>query len=609
MGTMLADPRSRSHCSLEGDWRFIVDPYDRGETHRFFECRGRDAAAELVEYDFDSSDSLVVPGDWNTQRPELFLYEGVLWYQRHFGAGVATGRRYFLCFGAVCQRAKVWLNGELVGEHSGGFTPFALEVTERVRDGENSLVVKVDSLHGETDVPTRLTDWKHYGGITRDVLLVELPETFVDQVFVQLAAGDPGRIAGWVRLDGPRARQSVHVVIPELGVDHAVETDDAGFARFEIAAAPEPWSPEAPRLYDVEIRAETDSLLERIGFRVIEVRGRDILLNGSPIFLCGVSLHEESILHTGRAYGETDARALLGLARELGCNFVRLAHYPHDESMARVADELGLLVWEEIPLYWGIAWESEQTFEAARAQLTELVERDRNRASVIFWSISNETPPGQARDRFLGRLVDHARALDPTRLVTSALFGNLGGVLNGLRDFVEARMRGETPEPPTFVLDDGLGDHLDVVGWNEYIGWYYSAVLARANGWTEREVREIVLEGMPSFRVDVPSGKPLVVSEFGAGAKQGRRGGPLDLWTEDYQARVYRQQLAMLGNAPALRGLSPWILVDFRTPIRWLPGVQDGWNRKGLVSEKGERKLAFEVLREEYEQRRSPGLG
>jgi beta-glucuronidase len=293
MRPILANPLSRSHGSLAGEWRFIVDPYDRGETQRFFECRSGHAAGELVEYDFEASESLVVPGDWNTQRPELFLYEGVAWYQRRFEVNVAPGRRYFLRFGAVCQRAKVWLNGKWVGEHGGGFTPFALEVTDQVRDGESSLVVKVDSLLGPHDVPTRLTDWKHYGGITRDVLLIELPETFVDQACVQLAAGDSGRIAGWVQLDGPRARQSARVLIPELGVDHAVETDEAGFAPFEIAAAPALWSPEAPRLYDVEIRAETDSLLERVGFRSIEVHGQDVLLNGAPLFLCGISMHEE----------------------------------------------------------------------------------------------------------------------------------------------------------------------------------------------------------------------------------------------------------------------------------------------------------------------------
>ena len=134
--------------------------------------------------------------------------------------------------------------------------------------------------------------------------------------------------------------------------------------------------------------------------------------------------------------------------------------------------------------------------------------------------------------RFAGDSGDGMQLTGSQFTATSALFGNLGGLLNGLRAFVEARMRGEAPEPPTFVLDDGLAEQLDVVGWNQYLGWYYSAILARANGWTERDVREIVLEGMPAFRVEVPSGKPLLVSEFGAGAKQGRRGGALDLWSE-----------------------------------------------------------------------------
>jgi beta-glucuronidase len=112
---------------------------------------------------------------------------------------------------------------------------------------------------------------------------------------------------------------------------------------------------------------------------------------------------------------------------------------------------------------------------------------------------------------------------------------------------------------------------------------------------------------MAQFGVEVPSGKPLIVSEFGAGAKFGRRADSLELWSEDYQARVYRQQLAMIENAKTLRGLSPWILKDFRTPLRFLPNIQDGWNRKGLISEMGEKKLAFQVLREAYERRRAGG--
>ena len=601
MAPLLANPAARSHRSLSGDWHFILDPYDRGEGVRFYECR-RGGPGELVEYDFETSDTLEVPGDWNTQRAELFHYEGVAWYQRRFEARPTPGRRSFLRFGAVCYRASVWVNGQAVGEHTGGFTPFAVEVTDVLRsDEENTLVLKVDSLHGTGDVPTRVTDWKHYGGPTRDVLLVDVPETYVDQIFLQLAPGRTDRLEGFVQLDGARLEQSVRVEIPELGIDQAFPTDAAGLARIAIDARPELWQPGAARLYDVSFHADGDVLGERIGFRTLEVRGTDILVNGEPVFLRGISVHEESILRGGRAHGQDDAQSLLGLAQELGANFVRLAHYPHDESMARAADALGLLVWEEIPLYWSIAWDDPETFTSARSQLTELVERDRNRASVVLWSISNETPPGEARSDFLAKLAAHVRELDPTRLVTSALFGNLGALLGNLRTFIEAGLEGTPCDPPTIVIDDDLAEHLDVVGWNQYLGWYYSAFLSQAQKWPERRVREIVLGGMAGFRVEVPSGKPLVVSEFGAGAKQGRRGDALDVWSEDYQAHVYRQQLAMLSRVPALRGLSPWILKDFRTPIRWLPGVQDGWNRKGLVSETGERKLAFDVLREAYD--------
>jgi len=152
----------------------------------------------------------------------------------------------------------------------------------------------------------------------------------------------------------------------------------------------------------------------------------------------------------------------------------------------------------------------------------------------------------------------------------------------------------------TFVLDDPIAEVLDVVGWNEYMGWYYSGFIARQMDIPEREIRRIVLESMPHFEIVVASGKPLIISECGAGAKQGLHGAEDELWTEEYQARVYRQQLAMLANAPAWRGITPWILKDFRAPLRLLPGIQDGFNRKGLVSETGEKKAAFAVLRDFY---------
>src|SRR5262249_51541129 len=160
---------------------------------------------------------------------------------------------------------------------------------------------------------------------------------------------------------------------------------------------------------------------DQIGFRSIEVRGRDILLNGKAVFLRGVSIHEESPKRPGRAWNEEDARTLLSWAKELGCNFVRLAHYPHNEAMIRMADQMGVLVWAEVPVYWTIQWINPDTLRNAENQLREMIARDHNRASLIIYSVANETPITDERNRFLEQLIHEAHSLDPTRLVSAAL--------------------------------------------------------------------------------------------------------------------------------------------------------------------------------------------
>ena len=140
-----------------------------------------------------------------------------------------------------------------------------------------------------------------------------------------------------------------------------------------------------------------DKVHDAIGFRTIETHGTQILLNGKPIFLRGISLHEEAPIRGGRAFSQKDAETLLGWAHELGCNFVRLTHYPHSENMTRLADRMGLMVWSEIPVYWDIDWENPATLQNAENQLHEMIARDHNRASVVFWSLSNETPVKPAR--------------------------------------------------------------------------------------------------------------------------------------------------------------------------------------------------------------------
>ena len=203
------------------------------------------------------------------------------------------------------------------------------------------------------------------------------------------------RLSGWVKLDGPRRSQEVTVGVAEAKTKVTLRTDADGFARFDVPADVTLWSPDAPKLYAVDIVAETDRIQDRIGLRTVTARGTDILVDGSPVFLRGVSVHEQAPMREGRAYSASDARTLLGWARDLGASFVRLAHYPHNENMLRAADEMGLLVWAEIPVYWTIDWGNPSTLENARRQLGEMIARDRNRASAVIWSVGNETPEGR----------------------------------------------------------------------------------------------------------------------------------------------------------------------------------------------------------------------
>ena len=591
---LIQNADARDHVVLDGTWKAIVDPFDVGYRNIFDEPTtdrwfARDARPverwDRVEYSFDDDGALRVPGDWNSQRDRLFFYEGTVWYRRTLRVSRRADERLVLRVGAANQRARVFFDGELVAEHEGGYTPFDVELTDRVaptaaplalgnvEGTEHTLVVWVNNRRERTGVPTDNMDWWNYGGLTRSVRLLRLPGTFVRDYSVRLDPEAPGEVEAWVVLDGSRPAQSVTVSIPELGVSQTAQTDAGGVARLRLPFAGERWSPEAPRLYDVVVESETDRVEDRVGFRTVATDGFDILLNGEPVFLRGISVHEEAPGRGGRGLTPAENRQLLTWAKELGCNYVRLAHYPHNEAMLRAADEMGLLVWSEIPAYWALTWDDPGTYALAEQQLREMVTRDRNRASIVLWSVANETPVSPARTDFLARLAATARSLDTSRLVTAAVFAGAS----------------ERPDGTTLLrIEDPLAQHLDVVGVNEYFGWY---------------------DGLPAkartLRWETTVTKPLVLSEFGAGALYGLRGDSLTRWTEDYQADLYREQLAMLRRVPFLRGLSPWILADFRSPRRPLPHIQDWWNRKGLVSERGERKEAFGVLRAFYDEVRA----
>ncbi len=574
---------ARQTQSLNGDWDYMVDQQEQGyydyrmniNRWGYFLNAKAQRPSDLVEYNFDESPSMHVPGDWNTQLAELFLYEGTIWMKRDFNYTPVEGQRLLLYFGAVNYEAIVYVNGKKAGRHEGGFTPFCFDVTDVVKEGKNFVIVKIDNKRHQDNVPTRIFDWWNYGGITRDVMLVSVPETYVEDYSLQLDKNVNGKkrtLNFSLKLNQPVAGQEITVSIPELKIKQKFVTDAKGEilnSQFSILNSKlQLWSPETPKLYQVEITTDNEKIADEIGFRTIETRGKQLLLNGKPLFLRGVCAHEETAYTSRRCNSTEDADTLLSWARQLGCNFLRLAHYPHNELAVREAERQGFLLWSEIPVYWTISWQNADTYKNAERQLTDMIRRDHNRAAIIIWSLANETPHSDARDVFLSRLAKTARSLDNTRLISMAM------EVTGASNYVNR-------------LHDNMNQYVDVVSFNQYIGWY-------------RDVNDA-----PKMRWEIPYDKPVIISEFGGGAKAGYHGDKEQRWTEEFQENLYRENLAMLEKIDGLAGTCPWVLKDFRSPRRPLPGIQDDFNRKGLVSDQGQRKKAFYVMRDWYAKKKN----
>lgn len=581
---LIINTENRKNISLNGNWHYIIDPYENGfYDYRFKERNEADPEAywnrpivnnpsDRVEHSYSDEYSLKVPGDWNSQDPVFKYYEGSVWYQREFDISESQAfQRAFLYFGAVNYEAHVYLNGKKLGMHKGGFTPFNFEIPKNLlKPKGNFLVVKVDNKRHADEIPTVNTDWWNFGGITRDVKLLLLPENFVQQFTLQLDPDEFSKgkknqtLTGNLKLNKPVETSEVTVSIPELKLSEKVQMKGQNMEYRLPVKNLQLWSPENPKLYQVDLIFQNDTLRDKIGFRDIRVSGKDVILNGKKIFLRGISIHEEIPQEVRRARTKKDAEQLLGWAKDLHANMVRLAHYPHNENMTRTADSLGILVWSEIPVYWTIDFESDEVLEKAKKQLKEMIIRDRNKASVIIWSVGNETPVSPARTAFMKSLVATAKLMDNSRLVSAAL---------------EVHHENEKN-----IIDDPLGAVTDIVSVNEYLGWYGGLPNAKENSTWE-----------------VTYDKPLFFSETGAGAKGGYHGDKNQRWTEEFQQWYFEETIKMMKRMPEnYTGMSPWILTDFRSPRRNHPEFQQGWNRKGLIDNNGNKKKAFLILQEYY---------
>jgi beta-glucuronidase len=548
----------RAAHSLAGDWGFVLDPFREGLRQRWFAHDATPIDAWQTPRDCDDGawQTMAVPGCWTTARDEWRHYEGAAWYQRGLDAAPpAPGERVFLRIGAASGRCRVFLNGAFLGLHRGGWTAFAVEIGPHLRARDNHLMIEVDTTRRDDSLPMSHFDWFNHGGLFRAVEVLRVPETFIADTRLHLDAD--GRVEASVTLSGP-AEGTARLEIAGLGsADIPVA---GGRGRVSLDLDPRLWSPEGPHLYDVTLRFGADQVADRIGFRRIERRGTGLWLNGKPLQLRGLCVHEDD-RETGFVATEADLRRRFADLRALGGNALRLAHYPHCEEAAQIADEVGVLLWEEIPVYWAIAFEDLGTQAEAQHQLTSLIRRDANRASVILWGIGNENADSDARLAFMAGLAQAARVEDPTRLIAAACLIN--------------RSR--------FRIEDRLTEHLDVIGLNEYFGWY-----------------EPGFEGLARLLANSTPDRPVVISETGADALAGHHGPEDQLFTEEHQARVLSTQVAMADDCPYIAGIFPWLLYDFRSARRQTR-YHRGWNRKGLIAEdKTTRKLGFAALQAAY---------
>lgn len=551
----------RSTEKLNGRWHYVHDLYDVGFRDSWFKKRVKNPEGLRDPWDFHPKDGkeIMLPCCWNTVDPKLFYFEGSVWFSREFEYKKDRGdERVFLRIGAANYDTKIFLNNKFLGNHIGGSTPFFVELTDTIIN-ENELLISVNNSRTGDSVPMKNTDWNNWGGLYRDIELVRVPQVFISEFSVSLVPdGEYNKIEVSCTTSDKVNTQGT-LVIPELGINKDIEINE-GIANIQINATPDLWEPGNPVLYNVSFRTEDDYVEDMVGFREVKVKGTKVFLNGKDIFLRGISVHEDDA-DNGKYLSDMDLERRFNHAKELGVNFLRLAHYPHDERVPKMADRKGILLWEEIPVYWAINFDNQKTYNDAENQLVELIKRDRNRASVIIWSVGNENQDTDSRLKFMRNLVLKARSIDSSRMISAACLVN----------------------HDENKIEDRLAESLDIIGLNEYFGWYNPDF---------NELNELVRNSAPD--------KPVLISELGAGAKAGHHGTKDEMFTEEFMDNVYKQQIATIRSLDYICGMTPWILYDFTCPRRQNIH-QQGYNRKGLIAEdKKTKKMAFFTLRDFY---------
>lgn len=547
--------------SLDGAWLFCKDPYNVGEGEGWF-------------LTLPNAETVGVPSVWN-EESGLLEYEGVAWYQKRF---YTAGGCLRFCFGAVQTEAKVWLDGVNLGDHYGGFSQFDFIVND-VEAGYHTLTVRVDNRFDACSIPQKKVDWYHYGGIIRSVCVETLEGICVLGNRLEYTLSDDlKRVEGHFVLEcyNTKKRKSESALTVTVGEETVFAGSIAvsGRKRREIVLPAftlenvKLWDVGAPALYEIGIRTETDDLLDRVGFRHVEVKDKQILLNGKSVEFRGVNRHEEHPAF-GFAFPFSRMKHDLDLILELGCNSIRGSHYPNSQELVDYLDELGILFWSEIPI-WGCGFAQETLGDkkvVARGleMHREMVKYYYNHPCIVFWGMHNEI------------LSDTTEGLEMTKKYYAYLKEN-----GGNRLVVYASNRS---------LKDISFAYSDVICLNMYFGWY-SGGLDRWSPFLEEFCAYMEELGL--------SDRPILFSEFGGAAIYGFHDAECSKWSEEYQAKLLQHCLTVFHEHPAVRGTFIWQFCDIRTCAEAGLSRARGYNNKGIMNEHRRPKAAYYTVRDCY---------
>ena len=565
----------REVIGLSGFFDFKLDPDNVGEEENW-------------QKGVESSRSIGIPGSWNEQFIDTRDYLGPTWHFKKFYVPSSWKEKLvWFRIGAANYYAKVWINGKFIGEHEGGYLPFQFEVTDKVTFGkENFLSVKVDNqLSPERVPPGNIPEEEHprsvrqrpypdvnfdffpYGGIHRPVYLFCTPLDYIEDIAVTTSIeGKKGLIKYRITKKGGEAKEAfIHLGDENTRLDQKTEFR-GNMAEGELTIDEATfWSPDNPHLYEMVVEllspegAPNDEYTLSIGIRTIEVKNDRLYLNGEPIFLKGFGKHEDFPI-IGKGLSLPLIAKDYSLMKWIGANSFRTSHYPYSEEMMNMADKEGFLVIDEIPavgLFFGKG--NKRRLSLCKQYLRELIARDKNHPSVIMWSIANEphsTKP-EAKE-FFRQLYQHTKKLDPSRLVTLvSMFG---------------------------LKEEALA-YVDVICLNRYYGWYTDpGQLDRASHKLSRELDALY----QTYK------KPILLSEFGAGAIAGVHAHPAELFSEEYQAELIQKYCEVIESKPYMVGEHVWCFADFKTAQ---VAYRVALNRKGVFTRTRQPKLAAHLLR------------